>query len=263
MVKTALIPAAGLGTRMQPFSLTTPKELVALGAVPAIEFAVLEAQAAGVDRVVLVTRPDKGRVAEYLHRAQDLGRLGEVEILTAVQNAPLGLADAIYSARGYLSGEPFALILPDNVILAEDYGLKSLVDAWAREGRDVVGVLRLDSDDDGRFGHSGLFEGVETRPGTYAIQRIHSKEKGVLRVSKGEVLHRTCGRYICHPDVIQRIEKMRERATGELDEVPIYQEIARERGVVGVLIPRPIFDVGVPRGVMEANAWLLDNPRPE
>ncbi len=257
MVKTALIPAAGLGTRMRPFSLTTPKELVALGSVPAIEFTVLEARAAGIERVVLVIRPDKGQVADYLHLAQSRGRLGEGEIVTAVQEVPLGLADAIYSAREHLDGEPFALLLPDNVILSEDYGLSSLVEAWEEEGRDVVGVLRLDSTDDGRFGHCGLFEGVETRPGTFAIHRIYSKKKGVLRVSEGETLFRTCGRYICHPDVIERIERMREQDLGELDEVPIYQDIARERGVVGVLIPRPLFDVGVPRGVMEANAWLL------
>lgn len=257
MVKTAVIPAAGLGTRMRPFSLTTPKELVALGSVPAIEFTVLEARAAGIERVVLIIRPDKRQVADYLQLAQSLGRLGEGEIVIAVQEAALGLADAIYSARGYVDGEPFALLLPDNVILSEDYGLSSLVKAWEEERRDVVGVLRLDSTDDGRFGHCGLFEGGEAKPGVFAIHRIYSKKKGVLRVQEGEILHRTCGRYICHPDVIERIEKKRTQDWGELDEVPIYQDIARERGVVGVVIPRPLFDVGVPRGVMEANAWLL------
>jgi UTP-glucose-1-phosphate uridylyltransferase len=89
------------------------------------------------------------------------------------------------------------------------------------------------------------------------MTRLHDKRPGRLEIAPGETVRRTCGRYVCHPSLFEYIERVRPAVSGEFDEVPVYQEIVRERGAYGYVLPPPVFDVGHPRGYLEASAHLL------
>jgi UTP--glucose-1-phosphate uridylyltransferase len=255
-LRKALIPAAGRGTRMRPVTWAVPKELLPVGTRPAIHRVVEEAAGAGLDRVGVVIGPGKELIREYLETARRNGEFAGLDFEYLHQEEPNGLAEAVSLARGFTDGEPFALLLPDNVLLAPDYRLTSLVDLFTRSGKDVVGVLELDSGESGRYGNSGLFEGSSTDPGVFEIRRLRDKRPGRLVIPPGETVLRTCGRYVCRPHVMGWIDELRPGIEGEFDEVPVYQKIAAAGGLLGRVLPPPLFDVGHRSGFLAANAYL-------
>ena len=255
-LRKALIPAAGRGTRMRPVTWAVPKELLPVGTRPAIHRVVEEAAAAGLDRIGVVIGPGKELIRDYLETARRHGEFAELEFEYLHQKEPKGLAEAISVARRFTAGDPFALLLPDNVLLAAEYRLASLVELFARAGKDVVGVLELDSDESGRYGNSGLFEGASPEPGIFEIRHLRDKRPGRLVIPAGETVLRTCGRYVCRPHVLDWIDELRPGIRGEFDEVPVYQKIAAAGGLLGRLLPPPLFDVGHPAGFVAANAHL-------
>lgn len=260
-LRKALIPAAGRGTRMHPVTWAVPKELLPVGAKPAIHRVVEEAAAAGVDQIGVIIGPGKELIRQYLDTAAARGEFAGLAFDYLWQEEPLGLAEAISLARSFTADDPFALLLPDNVLLSPDYRLSLLTELFERSGRDVVGVLSLGSDESGRFGNSGLFEGESTAPGVFAIRSLADKGPGRLRIGGGEIVRRTCGRYVCRPHVMRWIDELRPTIRREFDEVPVYQRIAAEGGLLGREIPLPLFDVGHPSGFLAANAYLHERQR--
>ena len=117
-------------------------------------------------------------------------------------------------------------------------------------------MLELDSSESGRYGNSGLFEGSSPEPGIFEIRRLRDKRPGRLEIPPGETVLRTCGRYVCRPHVMRWIDELRPSVEGEFDEVPVYQRIAAAGGLLGRLLPPPLFDVGHPAGFLAANAYL-------
>jgi UTP--glucose-1-phosphate uridylyltransferase len=255
-VRRAVIPAAGRGTRMLPFSLLVPKELAPLGSKPAIHFVLDEAAAAGIERAVVVTAPAKDLLRRYLEAAQGEGAWPDLELRYATQEQPTGLADAILLGGAALDGEPFALLLPDNLPLAPEYRLSSLLELWREQARHVVGVLAIDRRWSGLFGNSGRIEHHPAGPGTVAIERLLDKQPGRLEIADGAPILRACGRYVFGPEILALLAETRRAAGGELDEVPAVQRLAREGSLVGALLPMPLFDVGHPAGLLAASAYL-------
>lgn len=259
-VRKALIPAAGRGTRMRPVTWAVPKELLPVGTRPAIHRVVDEASAAGLDRIGVVIGPGKELIRDYLETGRRQGEFPGLTFEYLGQEQPNGLAEAMSVSRSFTDGEPFALLLPDNVLLSPDYRLAALTDLFESSGKDVVGVLALDSGESGRYGNSGLFDGRSPEPGLFAIDRLRDKLPGRLEIPAGETVLRTCGRYICRPHVMSWIDRLRPEIEGEFDEVPIYQRIAGEGGLMGRELPLPLFDVGHPAGFLAANAYLHRGP---
>lgn len=258
-VKRAVIPAAGRGTRMQPFTHVVPKELAPLGAKPGLHFVVEEAAAAGLTEVAVVLSPEKELIRRYLEVLA--AEFPAVRFTTILQPEPLGLAEAMALCRDFAAGEPFALLLPDNVLLNPDYRLQVLVDLFEELERDIVGVLALDHTASGRFGNCGRIEADEFRPGVLRLHQLESKKPGRLHIPEGETIRRSCGRYICHPAIFDDIDRVRpmvlaDPAMDEFSEVPVYQDILKHRGVCGSVIPQPLFDIGNPTGYLAAAAWL-------
>lgn len=253
----AIIPAAGHGTRMRPFTFVVPKELLPVGSKPAIHWAVEEAAAAGIRKIAVVVSRTKPLIAEYLDSGGLADELG-VEFEYVVQEEQLGLADALWCCRDFAGDDPFGLLLPDNVVLSGTGGFEAMVERFHQDGRDVLGALELDSSHSLQYGHSGLIDFDTRDDGALEIRRLADKKPGRLEIAPGETAVRTCGRYVCTPDLLEGIGKLRDSAEGELDEVPVYQEIIRRRGALGVVLPPPLFDVGYPRGFTAANAWWLE-----
>jgi UTP--glucose-1-phosphate uridylyltransferase len=252
----AIIPAAGHGTRMLPVTQVVPKELLPVGSKPAIHWAIEEAAAAGLREIAIVVSPTKPLIATYIETSGLREELDlSFEFIT--QEEQLGLADAIWRCRDFAGDEPFGLLLPDNVVLSGTVGFRKMVDVYLGDGRDVLGALRLDSTHSRQYGYSGLIDFEERADGALEIRRLGDKKPGRLEIAAGETVVRTCGRYVCTPDLLEGIAQLRSTAQGELDEVPVYQAIIRRRGALGVVLPPPLFDVGYPRGFTAANAWWL------
>ena len=226
-----------------------------MGSVPAIQYAVNEAAEAGITEVAVVVRQGKELIASYLETLDH-----EIVFTFVHQDEPTGLGDALLLCRDFVGDESFGLLLPDNVILAAEYRFSTLVEAAQETGTDIVGVLQLDSLDSGMYGNSGRIEHREMRPGLFRVERLHDKHPGVMEIGAGEEVFRACGRYVCRPHLLDWLERLKADVVGETDEVPAYQRIAAAGGLHGVPVPRPLFDVGQPRGFMAANAFLRDQP---
>ena len=253
----AIIPAAGHGTRMLPVTRAVPKELLPVGSKPAIHWAVEEAAAAGLREIAVVVSAAKPLIRSYLESGGLASELG-VSFEFVLQKEQLGLADALWCCRHVVGGDPFGLLLPDNVVASGSEGFCAMVDLYRRDGRDVLGVLELDSSHSLQYGHSGLIDFERREDGMLEITRLADKQPGRLEIEPGQTVVRTCGRYVCTPDLLAGIRRLRDSAEGELDEVPVYQEIIRRRGALGIVLPPPLFDVGYPRGFTAANAWWLE-----
>ena len=242
---------------MLPVTRVVPKELLPVGSKPAIHWAIEEAAAAGIREIAIVVSRQKPLIADYIE-ASNLARDLGISFEYILQEKQLGLADAIWCCRDFAGAEPFGLLLPDNVVLSGTSGFEAMVELFLSDGRDVLGALELDSTHTLQYGHSGLVDFDTRGDGALEIQRLADKMPGRLEIAPGETVVRTCGRYVCTPDVLDGIDRLRSSAEGELDEVPVYQEIIRRRGALGVILPPPLFDVGYPRGFTAANAWWLE-----
>jgi UTP--glucose-1-phosphate uridylyltransferase len=258
-VKKAVIPAAGLGTRMEPISRVVPKELLPVGSKPAIHWVIEEAAAAGLSEIAVVLSPTKGLIFEYLADGGLDSELG-VRFHYVTQEIQRGLADAMWQCRDFIDGEPFALLLPDNVLLAPEHNLSRMVSLYAEDGRDVIGVLELDHSFSAQFGNCGLIDFKQVAPDVLEISKLRDKGPGRLVIDDKETIFRTCGRYICHSHVFDYMQRFRPGGKNngsqtELDEVPVYQAIIRDQGAVGCLLPLPLFDVGHPAGYAAANGY--------
>ncbi|MCP4203265.1 MAG: NTP transferase domain-containing protein [bacterium] len=258
-VTKAVIPAAGLGTRMEPVSRVVPKELLPVGSKPAIQWVIEEAAAAGLTELAIVLSPTKGLLFEYLADGGLDSELG-VRFQYVTQDVQRGLADAMWQCRDFTDGEPFALLLPDNVLLSREHSLSRMVSLYARNGRDVIGALELDHSHSGQFGNCGLIDFERKAAGVLEISHLRDKRPGRLAIEEGATVVRACGRYICHAQVFEYMKRFRpggdnNGSQAELDEVPVYQAIIEEKGALGCLLSLPLFDVGYPAGYAAANGY--------
>lgn len=280
-IDKAVIPAGGLGTRMLPATLAVPKELLPVAGVPMIHFAVSEAFNAGVRRICIVTAPGKRAIAEYfLHRPVDetgapAGRPAEILAELALmreearfvfieQSAPLGLGDAVWQARDFVDGSPFALLLPDNVFTDRTPVTARLVAAWSSERLDCTALTRVTPEQAPRIGNCGgvrcrpLDPGGEDRPGRrFRIEELQDKGKGCYPLETALSPYRTAPRHVLGEHFFYYLARQRrDQESGELDDVPVLQEIIRRQGMVGVLINGDVHDTGNTAGYAHANRVL-------
>jgi UTP--glucose-1-phosphate uridylyltransferase len=247
---------------MLPFSLAVPKELAPLGSTPAIDLVLAEAERGGIEEAVVVIGPGKELLRRHLELAQGQGSWPRLRLRFTEQREPTGLADALLAAAPLLDGEPFAVLLPDNLPLAPDYRLDSMLELWRERARSVVGVLEIDRASSGLFGNSGLIESRLLGPGVLAIDRLHDRGLGRLEIAGAATLLRACGRYVFAGEVMELLAESRRAVAGELDEIPTVQRLAARGELLGRLLPMPLFDVGHPGGLLAASAYLAGRARP-
>lgn len=251
---------------MEPVSRVVPKELLPVGSKPAIHWVIEEAASAGLTEIAIVLSPAKGLLFEYLADGGLDSRLG-VRFHYVTQDVQRGLADAMWQCREFTDGEPFALLLPDNLLLAREHELARMVELYVEAQRDVLGVLELDGSASGQFGNCGLIDFERAAPDVFEITKLRAKGPGRLIIAESDRVVRTCGRIVCHTDVFEYMKRFRpggenNGSEAELDEVPVYQAIIRDRGALGCLLPLPLFDVGHPIGFASANGYWAGQQKP-
>ena|ERR1700680_2007354 len=246
-IRTVVIPAAGLGTRFLPATKVVPKEMLPIADKPLIQLAVEEAAASGLQNVILVIGAGKSLLAEHFERnvplenvlleqgrsaaAEQIRRLSTIaEIRTVWQETPLGLADAVRSARSLIADEPFAVILPDALIDSVVPCTRQLMECYEEHPGCIIATRMVDSSEVNRF---GILDLVPMRDSS-CNGRVSRVNTLIERPQPASVVsrHGIFGRYILEPEIFSCIERTHPGFGGELQltdslllccgKVPIY-----------------------------------------
>jgi UTP--glucose-1-phosphate uridylyltransferase len=264
-VTKAIFPVAGLGTRFLPATKSVPKEIMTLVDRPLVQYAIDEARAAGIKEFIFVTSRGKGALEDYFDNApileQELRRRGKKDLLEILkstnmdsgaiayirQHKALGLGHAVWCARRLIANEPFAVILPDDVIAAEKPCLQQMVEAYETTGGCMVATMEVPPEKTGSYGIIGVDKGLGR------VMKVHTmveKPKPAEAPSNLAVI----GRYILTPTVLTNLNKMRAGAGGEIQLTDaIAQEIGKPKGGVHALrFEGQRFDCGSKSGFLRA-----------
>lgn len=263
-VTKAIFPVAGLGTRFLPATKSVPKEIMTLVDRPLIQYAIDEARAAGIKEFIFVTSRGKGALEDYFDHAptleQELRKKGKHQLLEILkdtnmdsgaiayirQHKALGLGHAVWCARRLIGNEPFAVILPDDVIAAEKPCLQQMVEAYAETGGNMVAAMEVPPE----------------KASSYGVLDVQSENGQIVEV-KGMVEKppvgeapsnlAVIGRYILSPDVLKSLNKMKTGAGGEIQLTDaIAQGIGGKEGVFGYRFRGQRFDCGSKSGFLQA-----------
>ena len=263
-VTKAIFPVAGLGTRFLPATKSVPKEIMTLVDRPLVQYAIDEAREAGIKEFIFVTSRGKGALEDYFDHApqleQELRRKGKTELLDILKNTnmdsgaiayirqhkALGLGHAVWCARRLIGNEPFAVMLPDDVIAAEKPCLQQMVEAYAETGGCMVAAMEVPPE---RTSSYGILD-VASEDGPIAhVSGMVEKPRQQDAPSNLAVI----GRYILTPAVLQSLNKLRSGTGGEIQLTDaIAQQIGGDAGVYGYRFKGQRFDCGSKAGFLQA-----------
>ncbi len=268
-VRKAVLPVAGLGTRFLPATKCMPKEMLPIVDKPLIQYAIEEAQAAGIESIMLITGRGKNLMEDHFDHAFELertleirGRLKELEIVRHFpepstikytrQQQALGLGHAIWCARDFVNDDPFAIILPDDMVLAERGCLSQMMDAYNDVGGNIVAVTEVPREHTNRY---GILD-VESDDGRLAKARgLVEKPDPADAPSTLSII----GRYILQPDVFVHLDKKQAGAGGEIQLTDAIAETLDNTPFHGLRYEGRRFDCGSKAGFIAANvAYALE-----
>lgn len=263
-VTKAIFPVAGLGTRFLPATKSVPKEIMTLVDRPLIQYAIDEARAAGIKEFIFVTSRGKGALEDYFDLApqleNELRKSGKTELLEILkstnmesgaiayirQHKALGLGHAVWCARRLIGNEPFAVMLPDDVIAAETPCLQQMVEAYQEHGGSMVAAMEVPHEKTSSY---GVLDVKEDLGNLVSVKGMVEKPKAGDAPSNLAVI----GRYILTPDVLRNLNKMKQGAGGEIQLTDaIAQEITEGRNVYGMRFKGQRFDCGSKAGFLQA-----------
>lgn len=271
-VTKAIFPVAGMGTRFLPATKSIPKEIMTLVDRPLIQYAIDEARAAGIKEFIFVTSRGKSALEDYFDHSPELentlrkaGKTDLLEILKDTnmdsgaiayvrQNRPMGLGHAVWCARRLVGDEPFAVLLPDDVIAADKPCLAQMVEAYEQTGGNVVAAMEVAPEKASSYGVLDIGEDMG------AIVRA----KGMVEKPKqGEAPSNLAviGRYILSPKVMTNLNKMKQGAGGEIQLTDAIAEEVPDGNVFGFRFRGQRYDCGSKAGFLQATvAFGLARP---
>lgn len=263
-VTKAIFPVAGLGTRFLPATKSVPKEIMTLVDRPLIQYAIDEAREAGIKEFIFVTSRGKGALEDYFDHSpvleQELRKKKKKDLLEALkatnmdsgaiayirQHKALGLGHAVWCARRLIGNEPFAVILPDDVIAAEKPCLKQMVEAYSETGGSMVAAMEVAQH---RTSSYGVLDVKEDMGSLVSVNGMVEKPNAYEAPSNLAVI----GRYILSPNVLGNLNKIKRGAGGEIQLTDaIAAEIDQGNDVYGYRFRGQRFDCGSKSGFLQA-----------
>ena len=267
-IKKAVFPVAGMGTRFLPATKAVPKELLPIVDRPLIQYAVDEAREAGIEQMIFVTGRGKTAIVEHFdiafelettmsERGKDLGVLDQTratpgDIITVRQQVPMGLGHAIWCARAVVGDEPFAIFLPDELMIVERGGagcMKQMVEAYARTGGNLVSVLEVPHEEVSSYGviDPGAVDGNLTQ-----VKGLVEKP-AVADAPSNKIVS---GRYILQPEVMRILEDQEKGAGGEIQLTDAMAKMIGDQPFHAVTFDGKRYDCGSKLGFVEATLAL-------
>ena len=263
-VTKAVFPVAGLGTRFLPATKSIPKEIMTLVDRPLIQYAIDEARAAGIEEFIFVTSRGKSALENYFDLAPELEdtlkRDGKAHLLSVLeqtnmdsgaiayvrQHRAMGLGHAVWCARRLIGDEPFAVMLPDDVIAAEKPCLQQMVEAYAETGGNMVAAMEVPP---AKASSYGVLDVKQDMGALVSVKGMVEKPKAADAPSNLAVI----GRYILTPNVLTNLNRMKEGVGGEIQLTDaIAEEIVASDNVYGYRFRGQRYDCGSKAGFLQA-----------
>lgn len=270
-IRKAIIPAAGLGTRVLPASKAMPKEMLPIVDKPAIQYIVEEAVKAGINDILIITNRGKGIIEDHFDHSIELENMlekrGNTEMLQTLQNTAhlaniyyirqketRGLGDAVLRAKEFVGDEPFAVLYGDDVIIGEIPAIGELCEAYEKYGKSVVGIKEVP--DNLLVKYSSLkVEKAEDK--IYNVSDMIEKPALSEKFSNFSIL----GRCVLDSEIFEILERTPLGAGGELQLTDAMKELARKYGMTGVDFSGVRYDMGNKLGILKANIEVgLNHP---
>ncbi len=264
-VRKAVFPVAGLGTRLLPATKSIPKEMLTIVDRPLIQYAIDEAREAGIEQMIFVTGRGKSSLDDYFDMAFELertmeqagkslealapSRSGYGEIVTIRQQQPLGLGHAVWCARDIIGDEPFAVLLPDEVMRGRPNCLAQMMAAYEQVGGNIVAALEVDPSETHKYGV--VDPGTRTGPLTEVRGLV---EKPAPGTAPSNLM--LPGRYILQPDVLRALDAHEKGAGGEIQLTDAMAKLIGQQPFHGFSFTGQRFDCGHAAGFVIANLAL-------
>ncbi len=262
IIKKAVIPAAGLGTRFLPASKAQPKEMLPIVDKPTIQYVVEEAVAAGIEDILIITGRNKQSIEDHFDRSielellldrknkkQELEEMQKISTMANIffirQKEPLGLGHAVYCARRFVGNEPFAVLLGDDVIHARVPCIGQMAEVYTRKQSTILGVRRVG------FDHIHKYGAVESDDSESSVVRVSRlTEKPAREEAKTDLA--VLGRYIIEPEIFEILEHTPPGSGGEIQLTDALNTLAENYPVWAYTFEGRRYDVGDRLGFLEA-----------
>ena len=265
-VRKAVIIAAGRGTRFLPVTRSQPKEMLPLVDKPLIQYAVEEAINSGIEQVIMVTARGKQAIDDYFDRCfeleQFLEQKGETELLRQMQELSnmvdicyvrqkeqLGLGHAILTAKDIIGKEPFAVILPDDIIDSDVPSLKRMIEVYEEYGAGVIAVERVSDENIRKY---GIIEPRQVSEGVYQVLSLVEKPELAQAPSHLGIV----GRYILTPEIFDVLMVTPPGKGGEIQVTDGLQLLLKQQALYAYELGGVRYDTGTPLGWLEATVAL-------
>jgi UTP--glucose-1-phosphate uridylyltransferase len=278
-VRKAVFPAAGWGTRFLPATKAQPKEMLPLVDKPIIQYAVEEAVAAGIEQVIIVTSSQKRAIEDHFDLSFELEALleekGDIEMLRQVrhisdlaqvayvrQKEQLGLGHAVLMAKDLIGHEPFAVILPDDVVIGDRPCIGQLIHAYQQTHGSVVAVMEVPPSETRRYGV------IASEPTDDPLDhgRLHRVTRLVEKPAPEDAPSNLAiiGRYVLTPKIFDKLEQTPRGSGGEIQLTDAIAELMEEQAVYGYEFEGVRYDAGTTMGWLKASVELaLQRPELE
>lgn len=272
-IRKAVFPVAGLGTRFLPATKAVPKEMLTIVDSPLIQYAVDEAREAGIEQLIFVTGRGKNGIVEHFdmafelemtmsERSKDLSvldctRATPGNVIEVRQQVPLGLGHAIWCARAIVGDEPFAVFLPDELMLARAGGtgcMKQMVEAYERVGGNLISIHEVPMEQVSSYGV--IDPGAQSGALTEVLGLV--EKPAISEAPSNKIIS---GRYILQPEVMQVLEKQGKGAGGEIQLTDAMAKMLVTQPFHAVAFDGNCYDCGSKLGFVEATlAIALGRP---
>jgi UTP--glucose-1-phosphate uridylyltransferase len=264
-IRKAIFPVAGLGTRLLPATKSIPKELIPIVDRPLIQYAVDEAREAGIEQMIFVTGRGKNALVDYFDVAFELeasmGRAGKSlealeqsrsrfgEVVSVRQQQPLGLGHAVWCARHVVGDEPFAVLLPDDLMVGSPGALKQMVEAWRDVGGNMLCTEEVPADKTASY---GILTPGEAKGALTEVRGLVEKPAPADAPSRLAVI----GRYILQPEVMRILDKGDVGAGGEIQLTDALAQLVGRQPFHALKVDADRHDCGDKAGYVIANLAL-------
>lgn len=270
-LRTCVFPCAGFGTRFFPATKVIPKEMLPLVDKPILQYGIEEARDSGLDKLIIVTSKGKDSILDHFDRTSELERslqergksdlLAEVDtvsrmvdLISVRQKEALGLGHAVLTAKDAVGREPFAVVLPDDVILAEEPCLMQMRRVFEDTGRPVIALMEVSPEETSRYGVVG---GDMLGNHRFRVKEMVEKPK-INPPSRYAII----GRYILPPDVFPLLERTERGAGGEIQLTDALRELVRQGDFYGYVFEGRRYDAGEKLGYLKATVdFALRHPQ--
>ena len=268
-VRKAVFPAAGLGTRFLPATKAQPKEMLPLVDKPTIQYGVEEAVAAGISNIILVTGRGKNAIEDHFDVSAELeaflesrGKLEQLEEVRSIsrmisvsyvrQGEPLGLGHAVLVTESVVAGEPFAVVLADDVIDADPGGLQQMIEVYNRTDSPVIAVERVPDEQVSSYGILDVEPAPEVGPRAYRIRDMVEKPPRAEAPSNLAII----GRYILTPDIFPALAATKKDRSGEIQLTNGLRELLKTRPIYAFEVKGVRHDTGNKLGFLKAVVYF-------